>query len=128
MQASAENTWASAQQFLRTMLNNSEIYNLWFAPLRASTREGDAITLEVANEFCEVWLKDNYLDLLREVLSRASGQPMDVTFHVTSPSGMAKSMASPETDAAAQKDEGAASERNLAAKELPFNPKNTFDT
>src|SRR5262245_3594544 len=69
MQASAERIWTSAQQFLRSMLTNSEIYSLWFAPLRARRLEGDVLTLDVANEFCEVWLKDNYEDLLRKVLA-----------------------------------------------------------
>jgi len=128
MQASAEITWATAQQFLRTMLNNSEIYNLWFAPLRATAREGDSITLEVANEFCEVWLKDNYLGLLREVLSRASGEAMDVAFRVASPAGSAKPTDPPEPEKAAQKEEAAPADRNSALRELPFNPKNTFDT
>src|SRR6266498_1543177 len=128
MQASAENTWATAQQFLRTMLNNSEIYNLWFAPLRATAREGDSITLEVANEFCEVWLKDNYLSLLREVLSRASFVAMDVTFRVASPVGSLKPTESAEADKVALKEEGAAADRNPAAREFSFNPKNTFDT
>src|SRR5881409_1415990 len=128
MQASAESTWASAQQFLRTMLHNSEIYNLWFAPLRASALDHDSITLEVANEFCEVWLKDNYLDLLRDVLSRASGQPMDVTFHVSSTSGSAKPTESAEVEQSAQKEESVSVDRASGVKELPFNPKNTFDT
>src|SRR6185503_20133248 len=91
MQASAEKIWVSAQQFLRSMLNNSEIYNLWFAPIRATMLEGDLITLRVANEFCEVWLKDNYLDLLREVLALASGRSLDVIFEVnTAACGLGK--------------------------------------
>ena len=86
MQESAEKLWPAAQEFLRAMLNNSEIYNLWFAPLRASEIDGDTITLDVANEFSEVWLKDNYLDLLRNVISQASARPMSVKFRVTNSS------------------------------------------
>src|SRR6185503_19862709 len=127
MQASAEKIWAAAQQFLRSMLNNSEIYNLWFAPLRATTVEGDLLTVQVANEFCEVRLKDNYLDLLREVLALACGRPMENAFRVeaNAAGGLGKpaevmaagaaAAAEPPTDRA-------------AAREFPFNPKNTFDT
>ena len=32
--------------------------------MRASAIDGNSITLEAANEFCEVWLKDNYLELV----------------------------------------------------------------
>src|ERR1043166_2980969 len=81
MPVSAEKIWGSAQQMLRTMLN-SDIYNLWFAPVRATALEGDQLALEVANDFCEVWLKDNYIDLIQDVLMHASGQPLRVKFKV----------------------------------------------
>lgn len=133
MQESAEKLWAAAQDFLRAMLSNSEIYNLWFAPLRASALDGDSITLDVANEFSEVWLKDNYLDLLRNVLSQASARPMSVKFRVTNASITLKRPVEPvaqpiddETKPVVLED--LATERNAAVKELPFNPKNTFDT
>jgi chromosomal replication initiator protein len=128
MDASAEKIWAAGQEFLRAMLNNSEIYNLWFAPLRASALEGDAIILNVANEFSEVWLKDNYLDLLRNVISRAAGQPMEVTFHVTGAGGLARLSEPAENGRTSVKEEAPNAERNPAARELPFNPKNTFDS
>src|SRR5947207_1360053 len=54
--ASADKIWAAAQEMLRYMLN-SDIFNLWFAPIQATGLEGDQITLEVSNDFCEVWLK-----------------------------------------------------------------------
>ena len=84
MQLSAETTWASAQQLLRTLLN-PDIYHLWFAPVQATGLDGDCITLEVANDFCEVWLKDNYLGLIRDVLGQVSGQSLTVKFRVGSP-------------------------------------------
>ncbi|MEO6182218.1 MAG: DnaA N-terminal domain-containing protein, partial [Verrucomicrobiota bacterium] len=60
MQVSAEKIWTGAQQMLRTMLN-ADIYSLWFLPVRAIALNGEVITLEVSNDFCEVWIKDNYL-------------------------------------------------------------------
>ncbi len=134
MQESAEKLWPAAQEFLRAMLNNSEIYNLWFAPLRASEVDGDTITLDVANEFSEVWLKDNYLDLLRNVLSQASARPMSVKFRVTNSSvTLGRPVETVEIDQSGEDaktvlEESHSTERNGTAKELPFNPKNTFDT
>src|SRR5688572_3822956 len=81
-QPSAERIWTAAQQLLRTILN-PDIYNLWFAPLQARELSGEEITLEVANDFCEVWLKDNYLGLIRDVLASAAGQHLKVNFRVT---------------------------------------------
>src|SRR5213595_715202 len=81
MPVTVENVWPAAREMLRTMLN-PDIFNLWFAPIRATALEGDHLTLEVGNDFCEVWLKDNYLGLIQDVLMHASGQPLKVKFKV----------------------------------------------
>jgi chromosomal replication initiator protein len=73
--------WLAAQQTLRGMLK-TELYNLWFAPVTARCLDGDTLTLEVADEFCEFWLKDNYLDVLRSVVSRAAIRPIQVAFAI----------------------------------------------
>src|SRR5437870_3340421 len=90
MQASTERIWSGAQQHLRSMLS-ADTYNLWFAPLRACGQDSNSIVLEVANDFCEVWLKDNYLGLLQDVLALSSGRQLQVKFKVsTSPNAPAK--------------------------------------
>ena len=81
MQPSAEKIWNSAQQLLRTMLN-TDIYNLWFMPIRATALNGEVITLEVTDDFCEVWLKDNYMGLLQDVVALASGRQLGIKFAV----------------------------------------------
>ena len=77
MQASAEKVWASAQEHLRSMLS-ADTYNLWFAPLRACGQDNNGIVLEVANDFCEVWLKDNYMGLVQDVVALASGHQLQI--------------------------------------------------
>ena len=64
MQASAENIWCSAQEILRSRLNQ-DLFQLWFAPLQPAGLDGDHFTLEVADEFSAHWLKDNYFDVIR---------------------------------------------------------------
>src|SRR5439155_4571149 len=110
---------------LRSMLN-SDIFNLWFAPIQATGLEGDQITLEVSNDFCEVWLKDNYLGLIQDVLLHASSQPLKVRFQVaTAHTGATQAGEAKATKAKAVEapDEPAASCRDHG-----FNPKNTFDS
>src|SRR6266700_4067191 len=125
MQASADKIWTTAQEQLRSMLS-SDVYNLWFAPLRASAQDHNSIVLEVANDFCEVWLKDNYMSLLQDVLAVASGRQLQVRFKVAPPAGSAP------PDAPAQigkaKTVETAPDRSPANQEPSFNPKNTFDT
>ena len=126
MQASAESIWGAAQQSLRTMLN-ADIYNLWFLPIKAVALEEEMLTLEVANEFCEVWLKDNYLGLIHDVLVQAAGQNLKVKFRVNPSGASLNGLAAPEARA---KPAPEPAERNLAAaaREIAFNPKNTFET
>jgi len=106
---------------------NADTYHLWFAPLRACGQDNNGIVLEVANDFCEVWLKENYLSLLQEVVALAAGRQMQVRFKVAASGTLAASSAAvapPEKTKAAE----AAPERGAANHELSFNPKNTFDT
>src|SRR5271156_5427434 len=96
MQLSAETVWGAAQQQLRAMLN-TDIYNLWFLPLKATALEEEMLTLEVANDFCEVWLKDNYLGLIHDVLMHASGQNLKVKFHVNPAGAGPHGLSAPES-------------------------------
>ncbi|MGA2436527.1 MAG: DnaA/Hda family protein, partial [Bryobacteraceae bacterium] len=125
MQASVEKIWGSAQEHLRSMLS-ADTYNLWFAPLHASALDANSLTLDVANDFCEVWLKDNYMGLLQEVIALAAGRQVQIKFKVgvasavsATPSHQAPSKARPAE---------AAAERNSHHADLNFNPKNTFET
>jgi len=79
MQYSAEKIWSAAQEHLRSKLT-ADTYNMWFASLRASAIDSSHITLEAANEFCEVWLKDNYLSLLQDAVAIAAGRQLQIKF------------------------------------------------
>jgi chromosomal replication initiator protein len=130
MQLTADNIWSQAQESLRALLN-PELYQLWFAPLRAAGMDAETFTLEVSNDFCEVWLKDNYLGLLRDVVATATGKQLEVCFrvaaHVAGPaasSAKAKPVDSVPSGAASRPPQN----HVPADAELGFNPRNTFDT
>jgi chromosomal replication initiator protein len=125
MQASADKIWAAAQEHLRSMLS-PDTYNLWFAPLHVCDHDNNAIVLEVANDFCEVWLKDNYMSLLQEVVAVAAGRQLPVKFKVSATALTAK----PVTIGSAEKQKPAepALERGANNTDISFNPKNTFET
>src|SRR5712671_5109075 len=82
MQQSAEKIWSSAQEHLRSKLS-ADTYNMWFVSLRASAIDPSHLTLEAANEFCEVWLKDNYLSLLQDAVAIAAGRQLQIKFKST---------------------------------------------
>jgi len=124
MQLSAEKIWNSAREHLRSKLNN-DTYNMWFAPLRACGIEGNNVTLEAANEFSGVWLKDNYLSLLQDAFAAAAGRQLQVKFKIaagTAPAPSAIALAPVKTKAPEP-----AHERQTGS-ELHFNPKNTFES
>lgn len=128
MPTDVESVWTAALESLRSVLK-PDIHALWFAPIRATAIDGNVVTLEVANDFCEVWLKENYLSLLQDALTHAAGQPMEVRFQVAASDTrlpeapeIRQRVKSAEPAAAARDDRGAA--REVAQ----FNPNNTFET
>lgn len=125
MRAMAEKVWNSAQEQLRSMLS-ADTYNLWFAPLRAVGIEGNYLVLEVANDFCEVWLKDNYFGLLQDVLTLAGGRPLQASFRVASGSSAPAVMVKEPPKKV--RSTAPIHERSPANGEWSFNPKNTFET
>jgi chromosomal replication initiator protein len=125
MQLSAEKIWDSAQEQLRSRLNQ-DTFNMWFAPLRISGMDASHVILETPNEFCELWLKDNYLSLLQDAVAIAAGRQLQVKFKV-GVGGVPMTLASVSAPAKARAVEPL-HERSPANGEQPFNPKNTFDT
>ena len=105
---------------------SADTYNLWFAPLRACEMDGNSVLLEIANDFCEVWLKDNYMGLLQDVLTMAGGQPLQARFKVAG----ATAISAPTTKDSATKPKATVPvhERGAINSEWSFNSKNTFDT
>jgi len=105
---------------------SADTYNLWFAPLKAYSQDNQTLVLEVANDFCEVWLKDNYMGLLQDVIALASGRSLEVKFKV----GSGPPPAAPDSTLGPPKAKPSepAAERTAVNHELPFNPKNTFES
>jgi chromosomal replication initiator protein len=125
MQKTAETIWAEAQEMLRSMLN-PDIFKLWFLPVTAVGIEGDALVLEVANEFCELWLKDNYLGLLRDVVANIAAADFKIEFRRSIRPVKAAEAAPVPARGRARRD--AERDSEPAAGDVMFNPKNTFET
>jgi chromosomal replication initiator protein len=121
--------WHAAQKTLRTMLK-ADIYHLWFAPVQPVALVDGVLTLEVANDFCEVWLTDNYLSLLQDVATHVSGQTLTVKFQIASandkPAEARDGESAPAPSPAPVVE--TVDQRASRAPDLFFNPKNTFDT
>jgi chromosomal replication initiator protein len=125
MQLSAEKIWNSAQEQLRSKLSK-DTYNMWFAPLRVCGMDNSQVTLETPNEFCELWLKDNYLSLLQDAVAVAASRQLLVKFKIGT--GTALAAPAPAPAPAKIKASESSHERASAGGDLPFNPKNTFES
>ena len=128
MQLSAEKIWHSAQEHLRAKLSQ-DTFSMWFAPLQASALDGSHITIEAPNEFCEVWLKDNYLSLMQDAVAAAAGCKLQVKFKAaTLPHSATAITASRPAAALKPKSIAAPTPRVTPNGDLHFNPKNTFES
>ena len=119
MQANVEKIWTKTTKQIRTLLN-TETYNLWFSSVQPVSLNNSSITLEVPNEFSEVWLKDNYMDLLQDAVAAASGKKLTIKFKVAAEGNG-------EVPAPA-KARGRKSTKKTTSGDLMFNPRNTFDS
>jgi chromosomal replication initiator protein len=123
MQLTAEKLLGMVREQLRSKLTD-DTYNMWFAPLQAAEMDTGSITVSVANEFCELWLKENYMGLLQDALAVVAGKRLQVKFKVN---GQLPPPPIPAPVRAA-KNAALVSERVSSHGDLHFNPKNTFDT
>jgi chromosomal replication initiator protein len=132
LQLSADSVWNSAQEQLRAKLTK-DTYNMWFAPLQAITMDGSYITLQAPNEFCEVWLKDNYISLLQDAVAVGAGCRLAVRFKTNTGidgQSLSSTAVAPKPAAPVRVVEPPA-ERNTNNNnnhEPHFNPKNTFES
>jgi chromosomal replication initiator protein len=132
MQISADKIWSTAQEHLRGKLSR-DTFNMWFAPLRPCFADGQHITIEAPNEFCELWLKDNYLSVLQDAVAVAAGSRLQVKFQVAATGNPPLvQAATPAHAAVAPKPKAPESaplhERGNGHADLNFNPKNTFES
>ena len=129
MHKTADKLWAEALEILRQMLN-PETFKLWFSRITAKSVTGTTIRLEVIDEFNGVWLKENYLGLIRDVLARVSGQLWTIEFEVGKAAAPSALPEPPPVLVPAGKpashNGGARSQQS--ALDSVFNPANTFES
>ena len=128
MESPAQSIWCSALDSLREVLN-PEVYRLWFAPIQPIAMTSDRLSLGVANDFCAVWLGENYRDVIEDALKTASGRQIEFSFiaqdNIQAPlksnrtKGLAIEPTPTQTPAIVEDPTDAIS---------PFDPKNTFES
>ena len=104
---------------------------MWFSNIRAKGLKEDCLVLEVADDFCEVWLEKNYSDLIREKLLTICGQELKVKFEVgTTPPPEPTVVGAPPVNGKEKTEQVTIEneERPAPSREFAFNPNYTFET
>ena len=134
MTASTEAIWTQAKETLQSMVN-PDLFNLWFDPIKLVTIKKSTAILLAPNEFCAVWLKDNYKEILQDVLSHITSSKLTVQFEIgldtaskqySSESAHIESKFKKNTKAT--KTKTTTRTKSADSAEKLFNPKNTFST
>ena len=122
---SAQEIWTAAQEHLRSSLS-ADTYSLWFAQVQSCSVDNDALVLLVSNDFCEVWLKDNYLGLLQDVVSLVAGRTLAVQLRVASPGKATNgNSGNRESERKAVEDPGSRAIQHVGSDS--FDPNSTFE-
>jgi chromosomal replication initiator protein len=143
MRSDADKIWTGICDKLQPLVNR-EIFNLWFARISPVSTADGVLTLSVPDEFCQIWIEDNYAGLLRDLAAQVSAQTAAVRVVVTTAataraelkasgvgggkeSGPGSTASAPARDAEPTRN---TRPRAGSAKSAPpvFNPKNIFET
>ena len=134
MTASTEAIWTQAKETLQSMVN-PDLFNLWFDPIKLVTIKKSTAILLAPNEFCAVWLKDNYKEILQDVLSHITSSKLTVQFEIGLDTASEQcSSESTDTESKFKKNTKATKTKTTTrtksadSSEKLFNPKNTFST
>lgn len=124
-----QSVWEKAKTELRAAVDE-EIFGAWFENLKFSRGDDKSIHLECGAEFDAIWIKDNYIDLLREQVSMAAGRNVNVEINFSKQEESAK--AAPLSETARANETHSASRFSDAPQSkftLPasINPRNTFE-
>jgi chromosomal replication initiator protein len=114
-----------------------DVFQMWFEPLVCLETTDDSIVLGVPNDFAQIWIHDNYLDLIVQRLRLTAGRLVNVSLRKFD----AASRAAAGHPGRATADAGAASARSRAASPRrggrydergpatgSLIPRNTFET
>jgi chromosomal replication initiator protein len=73
--------WAKACKHLAEALSK-DVFDRWIAVIEPNALKNDTLILNVANDFYQSWLEENYLPLIRNAIATVSGKELNIQFAV----------------------------------------------
>ena len=83
MDAHTTTIWAKACKHLAQTLSK-DVFDRWIAVIEPKVLKNDTLILNVANDFYQSWLEENYLPLIRNAIAAVSGTELNIQFAVDS--------------------------------------------
>ena len=72
-----ETFWNSLREQLLEVIP-ADTFRVWFDNMRVGRLDEDGCELITPNEFSAIWIRDNYLDVIRQEADRLVGHPFTV--------------------------------------------------
>ncbi len=72
--------WLRAREFIKKELDNDQVFNIWFGPIKCISSAEDSLTLEVQNKFFKDLLLDRYMKLINSSVTKAGGREIRIEF------------------------------------------------
>ena len=124
--SSPETFWSSLREHLLDVIP-PDTFRVWFDNMRVGRLDEDGCELIAPNEFSAIWIRDNYLDIIRREADRLVGHPF--TIELLGELGEA----APDGNDRMKKSEKKSTQSRsrltgpaLQGRSLGINPKNTF--
>jgi chromosomal replication initiator protein len=123
--SSPETFWSSLREHLLEVIP-PDTFRVWFDNMRVGRLDVDGCELIAPNEFSAIWIRDNYLDVIRREADRLVGHPFTIELlgDLSEPelSDRLKDSSTKSTTKKGSRLSGPA----LQGRSLGINPKNTF--
>ena len=124
--SSPDTFWSSLREQLLEVIP-ADTFRVWFDNMRVGHLDEDGCELITPNEFSAIWIRDNYLDVIRQEADRLVGRP----FTVELLGDLGEGQDEIENNDRFPKKKGSTKSSRMAGpalkgRSLGINPKNTF--
>ena len=126
--ATPETFWNSLREQLLEVIP-ADTFRVWFDNMRVGRLDEDGCELITPNEFSAIWIRDNYLDVIRQEADRLVGRPFTVELLgdlADEDEDGFKSDRFPTAKDNSRKGSSRVTGPALQGRSLGINPKNTF--
>ncbi len=123
--ATPDTFWSSLRENLLEVIP-ADTFRVWFDNIRVGHMDEDGCELLTPNEFSAIWIRDNYLDVIRQEADKLVGYPYSVELLGSYEDEEAKDVPQNRLKHPAKQKSTRTTGPSLHGRSLGINPKNTF--